>query len=116
MPKEYLTFISDAGILPEGAEIKLALRDLTPGKRKYDCRIVKAIVSKTPEALPMSDFLWLRSLAGTMLFSKPWAIKITEELGDRIPSPPFQGGTEVTKILNADRQGETIIQCTEEVE
>ena len=98
MSTEYATFVSDPKVLPEGQEIKLAIKDLTPGPRKYDCRIVKAIVSSSPDRIPGGDVLWLRSLVGA-LFPQPWAIKIVEELGDSIPRPPYQGVVEVTEAL-----------------
>ena len=101
MPKEYQTFVGAPETLEEGQEIKLAVKDLTPGPRKYDCRIVKAVVARDPEKLPGSDVLWLRSLVGRK-FPEPWAIKITEELGDSMPVTPYQLGIEVTKMLNED--------------
>lgn len=99
MAKEYSTFISDPQRLPQGKEIKLAIKDLTPGPRKYDCRIVKAIVSSSPDKLKGGDVLWLKSLVG-ITSPKPWAIKIMEELGDSIPRPPYQGLVQVTEALN----------------
>lgn len=99
MNKEYATFVSDPEILPQSKEIKLAIKDLTPGRRKYDCRIVTAIVASDPNKLKGADVLWLRSRVG-VLFPKPWAIKIIAELGDSMPYPPYQGVEEVTKILN----------------
>jgi len=99
MTREYSTFVSDLQGLPQGQEIKLAIKDLTPGPRKYDCRIVKAIVASSPDKIEGGDVLWLRSLVG-ITFLQPWAIKIVEELGDSIPRPPYQGLIEVTEALN----------------
>ena len=99
MSKEYSTFVGIPEKLPEGQEIKLAIKDLTPGPRKYDCRIVKAIVSSSPDKMEGADVLWLRSLVGIM-FPKPWAIKIVEELGDSVPRPPYQGVIQVAEALN----------------
>ena len=99
MSKEYSTFVSDPERLPEGQEIKLAIKDLTPGPRKYDCRIVKAILSSSPGGIKGGDVLWLKSLVGAS-FPKPWAIKIVEEVGDSIPRLPYQGVTQVTEALN----------------
>ncbi len=101
MSKEYSTFVSDPEILPEGKEIKLAIKDLAPGPRKYDCRIVKAIVSSSPDGIEGGDVLWLRSLVGVQ-FPRPWSIKIVEELGDSIPRSPYQGPVEVTSALNEE--------------
>lgn len=99
MSTEYSTFVSDPQGLPEGQEIKLAIKDLTPGPRKYDCRIVKAIVSSSPDKIEEGDVLWLKSLVGIQ-FPKPWVIKIVEELGDSIPRPPYQGLIQATEALN----------------
>jgi hypothetical protein len=99
MTKEYATFVSDPGILPQGKEVRLAIKDLTPGPRKYDCRIVRAIVSSSPDGIDNGDILWLKSLVG-LTAPRPWAIKILEELGDSIPRPPYSGLVEVTRALN----------------
>lgn len=99
MVKEYATFVSDPQGLPEGKEIKLAIKDLTPGPRKYDCRIVKAIIASSPDRIEDGDVLWMKSLVG-ITFPKPWAIKILEELGDSIPRPPYSGLIQVTEALN----------------
>ncbi|MBU2607818.1 MAG: phenylphosphate carboxylase subunit gamma [Chloroflexi bacterium] len=99
MVKEYSTFVSAPQGLPEGQEIKLAIKDLTPGPRKYDCRIVKAIVASSSDRIEGGDVLWLKSLVG-ITSPKPWAIKILEELGDSIPRPPYSELIQVTEALN----------------
>lgn len=78
MPKEYDTFVDDLSTLPEGRELVLAIRDLTPGNRKYDTRVVKAIVASSTNKLPEGDILWLRYQRGS-LRPEPWRIKIIEE-------------------------------------
>ena len=88
MKKEYVTWLEDPKELPEGTEVELTIRDLTPGPRKYDARNVKAIVSSSPEKLPEGDILWLRSAVGTLL-PQPWAIKITGELPEHMPGTPW---------------------------
>lgn len=102
MSKEYATFVSDPKILPEGKEIKLAIKDLTPGPRKYDCRIVKAIVASSAAKLKDADVLLFRSRVGALLPER-WAIKITGELGDSFPYPPYHSVEEVNKILNGGK-------------
>ena len=79
--KEYLTFIPDIKDLIEDQEVKITIKDLTPGPRKYDARIVKVILSSDPGRLPDGDILWVRSWTG-VLYPQPWAIKIVEELED----------------------------------
>ena len=88
MAKEYLTFIDNPKDLPVGQEIELSIRDLTPGRQKYDCRNVRAIVADSPDKLPGSDILSFRSLTG-LLRPERWAIKIVADLGEFIPKPPF---------------------------
>ncbi len=89
MAKEYLAFISEFGIgsvqdLEEGKELELVVKDLTPGKYKYESRFVRAKIGR-PEALPGADALRVRFSHGA-LCPKPYAIKITEELGE-LPRP-----------------------------
>jgi hypothetical protein len=90
MSQEYDTFVESLGDLPDGGEVRLTVRDLAPGRRKYDARYVRAIVASSPEKLPDADVLRVRFLRG-YLHPRPWAIKILEELGD-FP-PPLQGRT-----------------------
>ncbi len=81
MKKEYLTFIPDIKDLIENQNIKLTIKDLTPGPRKYDARIVEAILSSDPGRLPEGDVLWVRSWTG-VLYPQPWAIKIIADAGE----------------------------------
>ncbi len=88
MAKEYLVFVEDMKKeLVEGRELLLTIKDLTPGKRKYENRVVKAIVSSSPDKLPGSDILRVRSWTG-VLYPQPWAIKIVEEAGEVLQGIP----------------------------
>ena len=85
MAKEYLAFISEFGIenpedLDQNKEIDLVIKDLTPGRYKYESRYVRAIIS-SPEKLPKGDILWVRFQHG-QLHPDRFAIQITEELGE----------------------------------
>ena len=73
--KEYDTYLANIEDLPDGAEIELTVRDLSPGRYKYEMKRVKAIVSKSPAKLPDADRLWLRFPMGD-LYAEPWLIKI----------------------------------------
>lgn len=84
--KEYLVF-ANIQELVEGKELTLAIRDLTQGKQKYDCRYVKAMVSPSQEKIPEGNILWVRSWSG-YLYPQPWTIKITEEAGEVIAGAP----------------------------
>lgn len=79
--REYLTFVGKLEDLTQGKEIELLVKDLTPGRRKYDARYVRAVVSGDSKGLPDSDVLWIRGFVG-VLYPQPWAIKITREVGE----------------------------------
>ena len=86
MPSEYLIFVETLEELPEGQEVKLYVKDLTPGVEKYDTRYVSAIVSSTPGNLPGADTLWIRFSMG-VLHPKPWAIKIIRDESSFLLAP-----------------------------
>jgi len=88
MKKEYVTWLVRDEQFAEGQEIELTIRDLTAGREKYNGRNVRAMVSSSPDKLPGGDILWIRSGTG-VLHPKPWAIKITEELGEFLSRNPF---------------------------
>ncbi len=87
MKKEYLCFVPDINDLIEGKEIQITIRDLAPGKNKYNARIVTALVSSRPEKLADGDTLWVRSWIGNA-YPDPWAIRITGEVGESVPGMP----------------------------
>ncbi len=81
MKKEYRIFVPDIKDLTENKEIKLTVKDLNPGRRKYTAHIVRAIVSSDPGTMPDGDILQVRSWTG-VLYPEPWAITILEEIGE----------------------------------
>lgn len=87
MKKEYLTFVSNLGDLVENQEMELAVKDLTPGPRKYNTKIVRAIISSSRDLLPDGDNLFIRSWLG-ILYPQTWAIKILGEAGDFLSGQP----------------------------
>lgn len=87
MKKKFVTFVRDLSELVEDREATIAIRDLSPGPRKYDCKIVKAILASSPDKLPEGDILWIRSWTG-VLHPEPWAIKIVAELDETLPGRP----------------------------
>ena len=78
--KEYLTFVGKLESFAQGKETEILIKDLTPGRRKYDARYVRAIVSRNPQDLPDADVLWIRGWVG-VLYPEPWAIRIISEVG-----------------------------------
>lgn len=86
MAKDYEVFVEDvARDLPEGREIELTVKDLTPGPRKYDNRVVRAIVTRGGPA--DADRLSVRSWNG-VAYSDRWAIRIVREVGELLPGTP----------------------------
>ncbi len=85
---EYLTRVKDINELPNGQEVELFIQDLTPGPRKYDGEMVKAIISSFPDKIPEGDVLWLRSTLGRPC-GKPWVMKITQRLELALPGRPY---------------------------
>lgn len=98
MKKAYLTFIRDIKDLDEGQEIELTVRDLTPGPRKYDAKIVKAVVSSTPSNLPGADTLTVCSWLGVP-YPQPWVIKILEEVSETLAGVPHEDFIEARKAI-----------------
>jgi hypothetical protein len=88
MSKYYEAFLADPDRIPDGKEIRLFVKDLTPGPRKYDTRFVKAKIFKAQEPMSSSDTLRLRFLDGK-LHSTGLAILILEDIGESVPGPPY---------------------------
>lgn len=86
--KEYLAFVASPADLPEGEPICLFIKDLTPGPRKYEGRLVRAVVSPVTERLPGSDKLFLSSLGGRA-YPHTLAINIIEEMGEYVSGSPY---------------------------
>jgi hypothetical protein len=76
---EYATFVENLAALPEGKETNLVIKNLAPGKYKYEAKYVRAMVSRSPESLPDGDVLRVRFNNGE-LHPQPYAIKIVSEL------------------------------------
>ena len=88
MKTEYVTFARKIGDISEGKQT-LFIKDLTPGPRKYDTKLVHAEVSPSPDKLPDGSTLWIRSETG-YLQPEPWRIRILEELTPHVPGEPWQ--------------------------
>jgi len=88
MAKQWQTFVGKFRDMKEG-EIKIFIKDLTPGPRKYDTKFVRAIVKRAKESLPDGDILYIRSESG-LKSPEPWYIKIIEELQEYVPGKPWK--------------------------
>ncbi|MDP2646695.1 MAG: hypothetical protein Q8P24_17280 [Desulfobacterales bacterium] len=87
MAKEWQTFVRKYEDLQEG-KTRLFIKDLTPGPAKYDTRQVRATVSRSKDALPGAEILWVRGESG-LKSPEPWFIKIHEELDAWVPGKPW---------------------------
>ena len=85
---EYLGWVKTLDDARDGQEMELLVQDLTPGKRKYDSEIVRAVIASSRERLPGADVLWLRTALGRPV-EKPWYIKIVKRLGVGIKGRPY---------------------------
>ena len=99
---EYQIFVRRFADLTPGRHI-LFIKDLTPGPRKYDTRLVQAEVSDKPDSQPDWDRLWLRSEAGRKL-DKPWAVQVIEELGETVEGGPYDDVFLITQAMTKNLQ------------
>ena len=85
MPKEYDSFVDDPAAIPDGGELDLAIRELTPDdeRKKYRARYVRAKIAHSP-VMGKDDILWLHYQRGA-IHPQPFGIKIVKELGDFEP-------------------------------
>lgn len=88
MRREWVTYVRRISDLDEG-NLAIFIKDLTPGPRKYDTKLVRAELSRNAEKLPDGDTLWIRSETG-YLHPQSWSIRILEELPPYVPGQPWQ--------------------------
>ena len=79
--KVYETFIAGGVKLKDGEEQVLEIRDI----ETYEERVVRAVVSNSPEKLKGADELRLRGALGQMI-AENWAIRIIQELEGSVES------------------------------
>lgn len=96
--KEYVTFLRRIRDLSEGQQL-LFIKDLEPGPRKYDTRLVRCEVSQDPDELPDGHALWIRSETGYR-HPQTWRIRIIEELPPYVPGAPWQDACAALKHLD----------------
>ena len=86
----YETFIiNDPNEITEGEEVLIQVRDA----ETFEQKVVKALVSRSPEKLPGADSLRVRWQRGQAL-TELWAIKIIEDKGSVMDQPKGQFMTE----------------------
>lgn len=101
MAREWQTFVSKVEDMREG-EVRLFIKDLTPGPRKYDTKFVRAMVSKSREPLTDRDVLFVRTESG-LKSPEPWSIKILEELPPWVPGRPWENVFEAIKKVGLEK-------------
>jgi hypothetical protein len=87
-PQTWETFVRRPGDLKEGVEIPMVLRDLTPGRRKYQMRHVVAVLSRNPRETPPMDRLCVRTVVGVLLH-ETWGVRIVRELPTELRGRPY---------------------------
>ena len=100
MATEYETFVRDRAAVLSGREVVLAVRELTPGRRKYRGANVRAIISQPPR--PGEPILWLRSVVGVK-DANPCSLCIVAELPDTFDAPAYTDLFEAMRALEANR-------------
>jgi hypothetical protein len=92
--KEWQTFVRRFRDMKEGEERELFIKDLTPGKAKYDTKHVIATVAKAKAGMKDPDILWIRGESGEKA-KQPWYIKIKKELPEYIAGRPWDDLLEI---------------------
>lgn len=99
--KEWQTFLRRFSDIKEGKR-ELFIKDLTPGKAKYDTKHVIGVVSRSKEGLKNADTLWLRGESGEKA-PEPWYISIEQELEEWVPGKPYDDVLEALEKRNKER-------------
>lgn len=82
------TFIRHPGDLKEDTEMPMVLRDLSPGRKKYQMRHVVAVVTRNAEKMAATDRLRIRTIVGVLL-PETWSVKIIRDLPVELPGQPY---------------------------
>ena len=77
----YEVFVDRLEDLDEGKELDLVVRELAPGRNKYNSHHVKAFVYSDPKKSSEAEELWIRFQRGRQ-HPSPWAIKIVREMDE----------------------------------
>jgi hypothetical protein len=99
--KEWQTFLRRFSDMKEGKR-EIFIKDLTPGKAKYDTKHVIGMVSKSKTGLKNADILWIRGESGEKAL-KPWYISIESELEEWVPGKPYEDVLEAVAKRNVNK-------------
>jgi hypothetical protein len=95
------TFVRRPADLKPGVESPMVLRDLGPGRKKYQMRHVIAVVSpRTPDTVGV-DQLRVRTVVGVLL-PETYGIKIVRDLPIELPGEPYDDFYEALKRAAAE--------------
>jgi hypothetical protein len=94
------TFLRRPSDLKEGVETAMVLRDVRPGKKKYQMCHVIAIVSRKPEDMVAMDLLRVRTVVGILL-GETWGIRILKDLPTELPGIPYHDFFEALRKASA---------------
>ena len=87
--KEWQTFVRRFSDMTEGKK-ELFIKDLTPGKAKYDTKHVIAVVARSATGLTDPNILWIRGESGEKAV-EPWYIAIEQVMKeDCVPGKPWE--------------------------
>lgn len=87
--RQWEVFVRKFKDMKEGRQ-ELFIKDLSPGRAKYNTLHVIARVSKNKEDLgDNSDLLWIRSEGGIRM-ETPWYIVVEQELDPWVEGRPWQ--------------------------
>ena len=87
--KEWQTFLRRFSDMKEGKR-ELFIKDLTPGRTKYDTKHVIGQVARSKDGLKDPDILWLKGESGERA-GEPWFIAIEEVLKeDWVAGKPYE--------------------------
>ncbi len=98
------TFVRRPGDLKEGVETPMVLRDLRPGRKKYQMRHVVAVVRRQTSETVGLDELRVRTVVGVLL-PEIYAIKIIRDLPMEIPGMPYRDFYEALKKAAGENPG-----------
>jgi hypothetical protein len=100
--KEWQTFVRRFTDMEEGRK-ELFIKDLTPGKAKYDTKHVIGTVAKSKAGLKSPQVLWLRGESGERA-KDPWYISIEQTLKeDWVPGKPWEDVLEAVDKVAKER-------------
>ncbi len=98
------TFVRRPGDLKEGVETPMVLRDLRPGRKKYQMRHVVAVVSRQTSEAAGLDELRIRTVVGVLL-PETYAINILRDLPMEIPGTPYRDFYEALRRAAREKPG-----------